>query len=101
MRQHTGVDGFDEGGLGCGNVDLAPALAYSEHAIGRLGRADPDRYVLIDKKRGLLQVVATRISVERAHKLYLVYPAGFCAPKSESRKDCHRSRPVCCIMRSR
>ena len=57
--------------------------------------------ILIDKKRGLLQVVATRISVERAHKLYLVYPAGFCAPKSESRKDCHRSRPVCCIMRSR
>ena len=83
MRQHTGVDGFDEGGPGCGNVDLALALVYNDHAIGRFGRADPDRYVLIDKKGGLLQVVATRISVERAHKLYLVYPAGFCIPKSD------------------
>jgi hypothetical protein len=27
MLQHTGVDGVDEGGLGCGNVDLALALA--------------------------------------------------------------------------
>jgi hypothetical protein len=39
--------------------------------------------ILIDKKRGLLQVVATRISVERVHKLYLAYPDGFCAQKSD------------------
>ena len=41
MLQHTGVDGFDDGGLGCGNVDLA--LACSDHVIGRFGRADSDR----------------------------------------------------------
>ena len=81
MRQHTGVDGIDEGGQGCGNVDLALALVYNDHAIGRFGRADPDRFVLIDKKGGLLQVVATRISVERAHRLISRLPGRILRPK--------------------
>ena len=40
VLQHTGVDGFCEGGLDCGNVDLA--LACSDHAIDRFGQANHD-----------------------------------------------------------
>jgi hypothetical protein len=40
-RQHTRVDGFDMGGLNCGNVD--PALSYCDYVVRRFGRAGPDR----------------------------------------------------------